>query len=187
MISRAHLFAVTTLILSLPLCRAQANEGSPANAPKTKTVEIPFTSHDGHAMFGKLTVPNSGAPPIIVIYVQTAEGMTVDVKRPNPRGGTFNYYDLYREKLPELNVGFFSYEGRGIRMGDAPPRYEQIDWDVYNTSTLDNKVRDILTAVQAVRKQPGLGGAKIFLMGASEGTFLCAQAVARAPNSPSKN
>jgi acetyl esterase/lipase len=132
-------------------------------------------------MFGKLTLPNSGARHPVVIYVQTAEGMTVDMKRPNGRGGTFNYFDLYREKLPEMNVAFFGYEGRGIHMGDAPPRYEQIDWDIYNTSTLENKVRDILSAVQVVRKQPGIDPSQIFLMGASEGTLLAAEAAVRLP------
>jgi pimeloyl-ACP methyl ester carboxylesterase len=115
-----------------------------------------------------------------VIYVQTAEGATVDMKRPLGRNATFNYYDLYREKLPEMSVAFFSYEGRGIRMGDAPPRYETIDWDVYNTSTLENKVRDILSAIEVVKRQKGVNPDRILLMGASEGTLLCAEAAVRA-------
>lgn len=148
---------------------------------KTKTIEIPFKSHDGHEMFGKLVIPETGGPFGVVIAVQTAEGATVDMKRRNGKGGTFNYYDLYREKLPAMNVGFFSYEGRGIRMGDKPPRFEKIDWDVYNTSTLENKVRDVLSALKVVQQQPGVDPKRIFLMGASEGTLLAAQAAARAP------
>jgi hypothetical protein len=132
-------------------------------------------------MFGKLTVPNTETRHPVVIYVQTAEGATVDGKRSNGRGGTFNYFDLYRERLPAMNVAFFSYEGRGIRMGDAPPRYEQIDWDVYNTSTLENKVRDALTAVNVAREQPGVDPSRVFLMGTSEGTVLAAEAASRAP------
>jgi len=149
------------------------------DAVKAKTIEIPFLSHDGYEMFGKLTVPTSGGSHPVVIYVQTAEGMTVDMKRHKSRTETFNYFDLYREKLPEMNVAFFSYEGRGIRMGDKPPRYETIDWDIYNTSTLENKVRDLLTAVEIVKEQPGIDGSRIFLMGASEGTLLAAEAAVR--------
>jgi uncharacterized protein len=148
---------------------------------KAKTTEIPFTSHDGYPMFGKLTVPDSGGRHGVVIYVQTAEGMTVDMKRRNGRGGTFNYFDLYADKLPEMNVAFFRYEGRGIRMGDEPPRYERIDWEIFNTGTLENKVRDILSAVEVVKKQPGIDASRIFLMGASEGTLLAAEAASRAP------
>jgi acetyl esterase/lipase len=150
-------------------------------AVTARTIEVPFASHDGFPLFGKLTLPATPGRHAVVIYVQTAEGSTVDMKRQSPKGGTFNYYDLYRAKLPELDVAFFSYEGRGIRMGDQPPRYEQIEWEVYNTSTLDNKVRDILTAVRTVREQDGVDPSQIFLMGASEGTMLAAEAASRAP------
>jgi len=152
-----------------------------APAAKARTVEVAFTSHDGYPMRGKLTLPTTGGPFAVVVYVQAAEGMTVDMKRPIGTS-TFNYFDLYREKLPEMGVGFFSYEGRGVTMGDAPPRYETIDRAVYNTSTLDNKVSDALSAVTAVLKQKGVDAGKIFLMGASEGTLLAAEAAARAPD-----
>ena len=78
-------------------------------------------------MLGKMTLPEAGAPKLIVLYVQNAEGMTIDQRRPLGGGKTFDYFGLYREKLPPMNVGFFSYEGRGITMGDKPPRYEEID------------------------------------------------------------
>ena len=58
---------------------------------KTKTIEIPFKSYDGYEMFGKLTIPTSGRSHPVVIYVQTAEGMTVDTKRQMSRTTTFNY------------------------------------------------------------------------------------------------
>ena len=153
-----------------------------AGLAQTQTIDVPFTSHDGYAMLGKLTVPDTTSAHPVVIYVQTAEGATVDMKRPLGRNATFNYYDLYREKLPEMDVAFFSYEGRGIRMGDAPPRYEAIDSDVYNTSTLENKVRDLLSAIEVVKRQKGVNPDRILLMGASEGTLLCVDAAARAPS-----
>lgn len=168
------------IVLTCSTCVAGASAAQDVK-PKTKTIEVPFTSHEGYPMFGKLTLPEASAGYPVVIYVQTAEGMTVDMKRPNGRGGTFNYFDLYADKLPEMNVAFFRYEGRGIRMGDAPPRYEQIDWTIYNTSALENKVRDVLSAARAVQKQPGVDGSRIFLMGASEGTLLSAEAAAREP------
>ena len=182
LIRRAPYFSVSVFVIaSLFACLIHATGNAQDGDAKTKTIEIPFTSYDGYEMFGKLTIPTSRGSHPAVIYVQTAEGMTVDVKRSKGRGATFNYFDLYREKLPEMNVAFFSYEGRGIRMGDKPPRFETIDWDIYNTSTLENKVRDIVTAVQLVKKQPGIDSKKIFLMGASEGTLLAAEAAASIP------
>ena len=158
---------------------APAAESIEDGDARTKTIEIPFTSYDEYEMFGKLTIPVSGGSHPVVIYVQTAEGMTVDMKRQKSRDSTFNYFDLYRDKLPAMNVAFFAYEGRGIRMGDKPPRYETVTWDIYNTSTLENKVRDLMSAIQVVRKQPGIDASRIFLMGASEGTLLASEAAAR--------
>ena len=172
----------TALIVSgTPTSTASAGVRILTAQAKSTTIEIPFKSHDGYPMFGKLTIPDSPGRHPVVIYVQTAEGMTVDMKRPKPGGGTFNYFDLYAEKLPEMNVAFFRYEGRGISMGDQPPRYEKFNQDIYNTSTLENKVRDILSAVEVVQKQPGIDTAQILLMGASEGTLLAAEAASRAP------
>jgi len=183
MIRHCIFLVATTLLIQPALLQIVQAQQNPAQGAwlKAKTIEIPFISNDGYEMFGKLTIPDSDARHPVVIYVQTAEGMTVDMKRPKGRDGTFNYYDLYREKLPEMNVAFFSYEGRGIRMGDKPPRYETIDWDIYNTSTLENKVRDIISAVRIVIKQRGIDVSRVFLMGASEGTLLASEAAARIP------
>jgi pimeloyl-ACP methyl ester carboxylesterase len=146
-----------------------------------RTISLAFKSYDLYDMRGKLTLPQVGTPAMIVIYVQTAEAMTVDMRRPLGGNRTFNYFDLYREKLPQMRVGFFSYEGRGVSMGDAPPRYETIDRAMYDTSTLENKVRDVLAAIETVRGQPDLAGTPIWLIGASEGTLIAAQAAAAKP------
>ncbi len=145
------------------------------------TTDVQFKAHDDVAMFGRLVLPKSNEPRAIVISVQTAEGATVDMKRSLGEGKTFNYYDVYRRKLTEMNIGHFSYDGRGIGMGDELPRYEKISWDIYNTSTLDNKVKDILSAVETVRQQKGLSETPIFLLGASEGTLLAAEAASKNP------
>jgi len=166
----AALIAMVSVLLT-PVCAA----GSTSK-------EMRFKTFDGYELFGKLVLPETKGKHAVVIYVQTAEGATVDMKRSLGGGKTFNYHDLYRTKLPELNVGFFSYEGRGVTMGDAPPRYETIDRNIYNTSTLANKVKDVLTAVDLVRKQADVDPQRIYLMGASEGTLIAAESAASSPN-----
>ena len=151
---------------------------APPSAPAYRTVEVPFTSHDGHAMFGKLTLPDAPGPHPVVIFVQTAEAQTVDT-RVQLAKGPVDFFDLYRRELARIGVAFFSYEGRGIRMGDQPPRYVRIDWPVYNTSTLENKVRDAMTAVRVLQKQAGVDAKRILLRGHSESTLLAAEAAAR--------
>ena len=80
---RPILFLVASAgcLLTFGLQAARAAQSVDDGGVKTKTIEIPFTSYDGYKMFGKLTIPASGGPHALVIYVQTAEGMTVDVKR----------------------------------------------------------------------------------------------------------
>jgi len=170
------------LFLGLFFAQASAQEAIETEPP-FQQIEVKFKSHDDHAMLGKLVLPQSADPRALVIYVQTAEGATVDMKRPLGGTKTFNYYDLYRDTLTKKGIGFFSYEGRGIGMGDEPPRYEKIEWKAFNTSTLDNKVEDILSAIKAVRKQAECKKTPILLMGASEGTLLAAEAASRAPDS----
>lgn len=155
---------------------------SRSKVESARIVEVRFRSHDDLEMFGKLYLPEAGVPKSIVIYVQTAEGSTVDMTRRISRTETFNYYDLYRDNLTKEGLGFFSYEGRGIRMGSSPPRFEQIDDEAFNTGTLDNKVKDILSAIEAVRAQPECKDVPVILMGASEGTLLAAEAAAREPS-----
>jgi alpha-beta hydrolase superfamily lysophospholipase len=148
-------------------------------AAEYQSRDLRFKGHDGVDLFGRLVLPKDRTPRAIVVYVQSAEGATIDQKRPLGDGKTFNYFDVYRDELTKRDVGFFSYEGRGIRMGDALPRYETIDREVYNTSTLDNKVQDVLSALKAIRSQADLSKTPIFLMGASEGTLIAAEAASQ--------
>ena len=183
-INRLCIFVSTVFVLQFQSVFAIAQteqQKSEQQTPGYKTIDFNFRSHDDLDLFGRLVLPKSKPPRAIVVYVQTAEGATVDMKRPLGGGKTFNYYDLYRDKLTSMDVGFFSYEGRGIRMGDQPPRYETIEREVFNTSTLENKVRDLLTAIATLKKQDNLSDTPVFLMGASEGTLLAVEAAARKP------
>lgn len=146
-----------------------------------RTIKIAFESGDGTPLSGTLTTPESTGPHPVVVYVQTAEAQTMDTRIQRPRGRVVEFFDLYRARLADANIAFFSYEGRGVMSGSSPPRYMDIDRAVYNTSTLENKVRDAVAAVQAVKQQPGIDGARIFLTGVSEGTLLAAETAARLP------
>ncbi|HEU0302478.1 MAG TPA: alpha/beta hydrolase [Longimicrobium sp.] len=158
-----------------------AGAGAAAQGPGV-TRDIAFTSHDGHAMRGRLTVPLGPGPHPVVVYAQTAEGTTIEVRRPLSDSTSFSYYGLYADSLPAMGIAFFRYDGRGIGMGPSPPRFETIDTTVFNTGTLDNKVRDLLAAVSLVAGQPEIDPRRVFLMGASEGTLLIADAASRAPD-----
>jgi pimeloyl-ACP methyl ester carboxylesterase len=147
----------------------------------TVTRDIAFTSHDGHAMTGRLTLPDTPGTHPVMVFVQNAEAATLDQRTRNAAGQPVAFFDLYRETLAPLNIGFFSYEGRGVQTDETAPGRMKLDAAVYNTSTLENKVRDIMSAVQLLQKQPGVDSSQIFLRGVSEGTLLAAEAASRMP------
>ena len=82
--------------------------------PGTTTRDIPFTSHDGYPMVGRLTLPDTPGPHPILMLVQTAEAATMDGELRNAKGVRVRIYNQYRELLAPMGIGFFSYEGRGV-------------------------------------------------------------------------
>jgi pimeloyl-ACP methyl ester carboxylesterase len=132
-------------------------------------------------MVGRLTTPKDSKPLAVVVYVQNAESSTADELTKTLKGEVVRFFDLYGDNLAGMQTAFFSYEGRGVRSGSTPPQFRTIDWEAFNTSSLENKVRDALSAVAAVRRQPGLEKVKLFLVGSSEGSLLAAEAASRDP------
>ena len=147
-------------------------------APRV-TTDIAFTSHDGYPMRGRLTLPDTPGRHPVLVMVQTAEAMTVDQRVRNVRGEVVPVFDVYRDPLTPLGIGFFSYDGRGVTTSATGGRV--IDRTVYDTSTLENKVLDLITAVRLLQEQPGVDASRIYLHGASEGTLLVASAATRIP------
>jgi pimeloyl-ACP methyl ester carboxylesterase len=109
--------------------------------------------------------------------------MTIGKELPEWSPETYRAFHVYREALAKFGVAFFCYEGRGIRTDPKAPAGEIVDRKVYDTSSLENKARDALSAIAIVRKQPGCGTAKVLLLGVSEGSLLAAEAAARSPES----
>ncbi|HET9830641.1 MAG TPA: prolyl oligopeptidase family serine peptidase [Vicinamibacterales bacterium] len=165
---------ICTFLTSVMLAQA------PAPTPAYKTIDIAFRSQDGQELFGKLTVPDGIARAPVVMMIQTAEAQTADSRVQGPRG-PIDFFDLYRRELAAMGVAFFSYEGRGIRLGDKPPRYVAIDRPLFNTATLERKVQDAMAAVRTLKGRPDIDGSRVLLTGVSEGTLLAAETATRMP------
>jgi hypothetical protein len=148
----------------------------------TNRVWIPFESHDGYKMLDELILPQKGKPNAIVIQVQLAEATMIRGSLANKDGKIVSTADIFIETLPDMNVAFFSYEGRGAGLSLCRPGFEEIDWKVYNTSTIDNKVNDVISAVSSIRKLKGHEATKIILYGHSEGSIIAVQVAKVIPN-----
>ena len=148
--------------------------------PETTTRDVPFTSHDGYPMVGRLTMPDTPGPHPVMMLVQTAEAATMDGELRNVKGVRVRIYNQYRELLAPMGIGFFSYEGRGVTSNAGGGSV--IDRTVYNTSTLANKVQDGIAAVRTLQKQSDVDRSRIVLRAISEGTLLAAEIAVQIPN-----
>ena len=77
-------------------------------APATITRDVAFLSHDGRAMAGRLTLPDTPGQHAVLLFVQNAEASTMDQRLRNAKGEVVAFFDLYRENLAPMNAGFFS-------------------------------------------------------------------------------
>jgi hypothetical protein len=147
--------------------------------PETTTRDIPFSSHDGYPMLGRLTLPDTPGPHPVMMLVQTAEAQPMDGELRSAKGVRVRVYNQYREMLAPMGIGFFSYEGRGVssNAGGGPV----IDRAVYATSTLANKVQDGISAVRTLQEQADVDRSAIVLRGISEGTLLAAEIAVQIP------
>jgi pimeloyl-ACP methyl ester carboxylesterase len=172
------LAAIGACVFSLQASPASCQAITPV--PGTTTRDIPFMSHDGYPMLGRLTLPDTPGPHPVMLLVQTAEAQAKDGQLRNAKGERVPVYTLYRANLAPLGIGFFSYEGRGVsaNAGGGPV----IDRTVYDTSTLANKVQDGIAAVRLLQKQPDVDRTRIVLRGISEGTLLAAEIAVQIPS-----
>jgi pimeloyl-ACP methyl ester carboxylesterase len=177
MIRSTRLIVIALFALAPGLASAQP---AIVPVPGTTTRDIPFTTHDGYPMLGRLTLPDTPGPHPILMLVQTAEAATMDGELRNAKGVRVRVYSQYREVLAPMGIGFFSYEGRGVssNAGGGPV----IDRTVYDTSTLANKVQDGVSAVRTLQKQAGVDRSRIVLRGISEGTMLAAEIALQIPS-----
>ena len=121
--------------------------------PGTTTRDIPFTSHDGHPMLGRLTLPDAPGPHPVLMLVQTAEAATMDGELRNSKGVRVRIYNQYRALLAPMGIGFFSYEGRGVtsNAGGGPV----IDRTVYNTACRGRGRASTTASVRLSTSTPG--------------------------------
>jgi pimeloyl-ACP methyl ester carboxylesterase len=176
MAARIMLSAVAALALAASLC--EAGQTSSASATSS-TRDIVFMSHDGYEMRGRLTLPTTPGRHPVLVLVQTAEATAMEPMTRNAKGERTPVYSLYRDNLTPIGIGFFAYEGRGVRMSATGGR--EIERAIYDTSTLDNKVRDGIAAIRTLQKEAGVDASQIFLRGISEGTLLAAEIASRVP------
>ncbi len=136
---------------------------------------LKFTAADGYELCGKLSLPDSGVPKAVVVFVSGAGTNTYDNKF---KAGSheFCFYDLYESELTKRGIALFRFNTRGISRIEEEPFYE-IDLDGYRTYTPEAQASDIAVMISSLKGMDCLSGAKVILLGYSEGGISASLAV----------
>lgn len=117
-------------------------------------------------------MPSDETIETLVIKVNSSGPHTFDTRR-DFGAGVVNHNDFYASRFQEQGIAFFSYNTRGVDLGDTPPRFETIDDEMYLTYLPSNQVRDIYYMINALRESDArLANSRILLWGHSEGAII---------------
>jgi len=121
---------------------------------------------------------DSNNVPLIVVFIPGTGPNTYLNKR---KFGNieFNYFDLFGTEFTKRGIGFFTYNRRGVEIGDQPPYYDEIDSVKYAKYIPSREVMDIESIISNLRSDDRFKKSKIALLGASEGTIIASMVADR--------
>lgn len=131
-------------------------------------------SFDGFEVTGRLSVP-AGEEDIqrLVIFVHGTGPNTYEMRRQSDISGIrFKYLDVYADNFVKDGTAFFTYNTRGVSLGEEEPYYADIDADSYKQYTPQNIAQDIKYVIEQLKQDSRLSNAQVILLGASEGTII---------------
>jgi dipeptidyl aminopeptidase/acylaminoacyl peptidase len=118
-----------------------------------------ITLSDGVETTGRLCIPKNESIRTIVVTVHGTGPYTYITQRPG-----FNYYDVLADGFCEKGVGFFTYNRRGVDLGDSAPWFDKVDSTKYAKYLPCNEAEDIETRVTFLKNDPVSKIAGLFSM-----------------------
>jgi len=135
-----------------------------------ETVKVRLS--DGETITGRLSIPeNNDKVPLLVVFVH-GTGPNTYLNKRKIGNMEFNYYDLFADEFNKRGIGFFTYNRRGVEIGDTPPYYDKIDSTKYSKYLPLTEVADIEAIISQLKHDKRFLNSKIALLGASEGTII---------------
>ena len=140
---------------------------------------ISIKLNDGESIVGRLSMPEGSANvPTVVVFIP-GTGPNTYLNKRKIGNKEFNYYDLFEAEFLKRGIGFFTYNRRGVEIGDKPPYYDKVDSAEYAKYTPKQEVLDVESILSDLRKVDRLKDTRIALLGASEGTIIAAMVADR--------
>lgn len=146
-------FSLLLILFSLPLL---------SFTPEMKTI----TLRDGEKITARVCLPDTPINTLVFCIHGTGPNTYL-----NKRTG-FNYYDDLAHGFCKQGVAFFTYNRRGVEVGDTPPLFNKIDSVKYAKYSPRTETEDVETMIAALRKDKRFKQCKIILYGISEGTII---------------
>lgn len=135
--------------------------------------------NDGEIISGRLVLPaGNDKTPLIVVFVHGTGPNTYMNKR-KIGNVEFNYFDLFASEFTRRGIGFFSYNRRGVEIGETPPYYDKIDSLKYSKYLPLTEAEDVEAIVSQLKHDSRLLNSKIALLGCSEGTMIASMVADR--------
>ncbi|GHT72562.1 hypothetical protein AGMMS50262_01610 [Bacteroidia bacterium] len=135
-----------------------------------KTIKL----SDGENTTARLCLPEEGQINTIVVVIHGTGPNTYLVKRQG-----FNYYDVLANGFCGKGVGFFTYNRRGVDLGETAPWFDTVDSLKYAKYLPHNEATDVETMITYLRNDPRFKNCKIILYGISEGTIIASMVAER--------
>jgi pimeloyl-ACP methyl ester carboxylesterase len=135
-----------------------------------KTIKL----SDGEETTARLCFPKDGQINTIVIAVHGTGPFTYLTKRQG-----FNFYDVLADGFCGQGVGFFTYNRRGVDLGEKAPWFDKVDNTKYAKYLPHIEAADIETMITFLKNDQRFQNCKIILYGMSEGTIFASMVAER--------
>jgi pimeloyl-ACP methyl ester carboxylesterase len=135
-----------------------------------KTIKL----SDREETTARLCLPEEGQISTIVMVIHGTGPHTYLTQRQG-----FNYYDVLAEGFCGKGIGFFTYNRRGVGLGETAPWFDNVDSLKHAKYLPHIEAVDIETMVTYLKKDKRFKNCKIILYGISEGTIIASMVAER--------
>jgi len=133
-----------------------------------------ITLSDGEITTARLCLPKNEQINTIVVAVHGTGPQTYLTERQG-----YNFYDVMADGFCQKDVGFFTYNRRGVDLDKTAPWFDKIDSLKYAKYLPQTETIDIETMITFLKNDKRFKNCKIILYGISEGTIIASMVAER--------
>lgn len=168
------LVVASSLLTSHVSSQQTPGKGADSDSVEIKTEMVEIKLFDNEVMKGHVYLPsldNDEQIQTLVIFVPGTGPATYLNKRQRGKE-TFNYFDYFGNELAKRGVAMFSFNKRGVTIGDEPPMFDEVDREKFRKSIPSYEIRDLAAIISRFKNDQRFAKSKVVLLGWSEGSII---------------